>query len=47
MKMAQDIIEEEIRLREKAEIERDQAEYDRNYYARELRNSYETPVGPI
>ena len=32
----QDVIHKETELREKAEKERDEAEYDRDYYAKEL-----------
>ena len=35
-KIAQEVIFKEMDLREKAEGERDQAEYDRGYYAKEL-----------
>ena len=35
-KVAKEIIDEERGLREKAEKERDQAEYDREYYATQL-----------
>ena len=36
----QEVIQEEKELREKAEKERDQAEYDRDYYARELKEEH-------
>ena len=42
MKMAQEIIEDEMRHREKIKRERDEAEYDRDYYAKELRDVEET-----
>ena len=42
MKMAQEIIEDEMRHREKIKRERDEAEYDKDYYAKELRDVEET-----
>ena len=36
----QEVIQEEKKLREKAEKERDQAKYDRDYYARELKEEH-------